>query len=200
MLISKLVTEFSTRVHLPVDVNDVVSFFVSNGIQDDIEFIGVDLDEQILLGSIKRFRRRDGLYGDVVNCANIYYDRAATPDWKRFITCKELIHLADPKWAQSLDADAIMKLLTKIGLPPGMQDAANDGLNTNFDRVAEYVALAVLFPWDARSVLQAPFKSGNINLDDIARLADIPKKYASLAMHESWDRTVEVLRQIKIDD
>jgi hypothetical protein len=196
MLIQKIINEFSMRTRLPVDVNDVVAFFVENGIQDEILFVGVDLDPEVLLGSIKRYRYRKTPYSDPINCANIFYRRQSEMSWQRFITCKELIHLADPEFAKSSDHKSILTLADKIGLPPGMQDAANDGLNTNFDRVAEFVALALLFPWDARNELITPFKAGNITLDEIAILADIPRKYVSFAMHESWERTLDVLRRL----
>jgi hypothetical protein len=188
MKTADLINHFSVQTTLPVDVNDVLSCLRLNGIDDEIEFIGVELDPDILQGQIKIFYVRDGLYGDARRYANIYYHRGHDLAWQRLVCCKELIHLLDPHSAETTSMNAISALAEKIGLPPEMQEAAKDGLAVNIDRLAEFRAVAILFPWTARETLMPYFKSGAVNLDDIARLVDIPRKYAAFVMHDAWEK------------
>jgi hypothetical protein len=197
MLVTKLIEEFSTRTVLPVDVNDVVRFFVDHGIQDEIEFIGVDLDPEVLLGYAKRFTRRATPYGDPIFCTNVYYHRGASMDMKRMICCKELLAIPTPELARVKTPEEIHLQAEKIGLPPGLQDAFNDGPAANFDHLAVAQAIAVLLPLAARNLLIEPLRKGTLTLDLIARIADIPKSYVAVAMSSQWDSIYESLTLLK---
>jgi hypothetical protein len=196
MKVADLIGEFSKRTTLPVDVNDVLDCLKKNGNDDDIEFIGVDLDPDILQGLIKIFHMREKLYGDPTRMVNIYYHKGHTVDWQRMICCKELFHLLDPASAETKTSQDIAKLAEKIGLPPEMQDPTSDGMATNMDRLAEFRAAAILLPWEARQILIAPYKSGAITANDIARLADMPRKYVGFVMSDVWEHVFPILRAI----
>ena len=149
---SDLIARFATVIELPVDVNDVLDALKASGCEDDIEFIGVDLDPDILQGKISIFWRQNGVYdADPTRCANIYYHRGHTLDWQRMICCKELVHVLDPAFAHTSTIGDIDKLAEKIGLPPEMQDPMNDGTAVNVDRLAEWRAAALLLPLAARN-------------------------------------------------
>lgn len=193
-----LIKAFEGETKLPVDVNDVLAVLRGNGHDDDIEFIGVDLDPDILQGGIRIFHVRDGVYSDPRRCVNIYYNRNSSKDWQRIVCCKELLHIMDPAAANSGTPEAIEKLAKEIGLPPEMQDPVTEGLGTNLDRLAEWRAVAILFPMTARNVLR-PFCPSSLKLPDIARQADIPSRYAGLAMHDIWDQVYPILCTRPID-
>lgn len=194
MIISELVREFSGRTKLPIDVNDIVGCFRHHGVDGEIEFLGVDLDPEIMQGQFKEVHVRDSVYGqEVRRLINIYYHRGHPIEWQRFICAKELIHVLDHPSARTSDPEAIDKLAAKIGLPPEMQDPMKDGHETNVDRLAEWRAIALLFPLAARNQLLAPYRDNVLKLGDIARLADIPSRYVGFAMHESWDRLHDIL-------
>ena len=196
MNIPELIAQFSSRKNLPVDVNDVLNCLKEHGNEDEIEFIGVDLDEEILQGLIKIFHIRNKVYGDAVRYVNIYYNRSQGLDWQRMICCKELFHLLDPKSAETKTSDEILKLAEKIGLPPEMQDPTSDGIATNTDRLAEFRAAAILLPWEARQILLPAYKAGTITAVDIARLADMPRKYVGFVMSDVWERVFPILRDL----
>ncbi|OCC05294.1 hypothetical protein BA190_10345 [Labrys sp. WJW] len=200
MLLTRMIQHFSAVKTLPVDVNDVRDFLIANGVQDEITFVGVVFDPQIMLGQFKRFRRRTGVYGETLNCANVYYHAGAEANWQRFITCKELVHLANPEEAKSSSRESIVELVDKIGLPPGMQDAPNDGWATNVDRLAEYVAIALLLPLEARNILATAIADESIPITeaDVPRIADIPPRYATIAMREWWPTSVQQLTSMGI--
>lgn len=183
---SDLIREFAGRTKLPVDVNDLLPALAKNGEETSIEFIGVDLDADILQGKIKIFYCRPTPYGEPERFANIYYDRGQSNDWQRFICCKELLHLIDPPGAQTSTPEAIDELAAKIGLPPYMQDPMSDGHSTNVDRLAEFRAAAILLPFAARELLIEPLGQQKLTLTDIAVMADIPRKYVGLVMGPRW--------------
>ena len=192
MQVYELIREFSSRVTLPVDVNDLLPILAKNGEETNIEFVGVDLNPEILQGQIKVFHVRNGVYAEPERCANIYYHRGHTPDWQRFICCKELLHLLDPENATTSDPDAIDTLAEKIGLPPSMQDPLGDGFATNIDRLAEFRAAAILLPFAAREQFLKPLADRKLSLSDIAEIADIPRKYVGLVMSPRWEGVHEL--------
>lgn len=187
MEVSALIAEFSKRTMLPVDVNDLLPILVANGNETDVEFIGVDLDPDILQGKIKIFYLRDGVYREPKRFANIYYHQGHTSDWRRFICCKELLHLLDPASAQTNTPEQIEELADRIGLPEYMQDPLADGFATNTDRLAEFRAAALLLPFAARELLRKPLDDDKLTLGDIAKMADIPRKYVGLVMSDHWE-------------
>lgn len=181
-----LISQFSSRVELPIDVNELLPILAKNGEETEVEFIGVDLDPDILQGKIKIFHFRDPPYAEPKRYANIYYHRGHGTDWKRFICCKELLHLLDPASAQTNTPEEIDELAAKIGLPEYMQDPLADGFATNTDRLAEFRTAALLLPFAAREHLVKPLEDDKLTLGDIAKLADIPRKYVGLVMSERW--------------
>lgn len=182
-----LIRLFSENLSLPVDVNELLPVLAQNGNDVEIEFIGVDLDPEILQGKIKIFHVREGVYADPKRCANIYYHRGHGSDWQRFICCKELLHLMDPLGAETSSMEQIDELASKIGLPEYMQDATVDGIATNIDRLAEFRAAAILLPYAAREQLLKPLAEQKLTLSDIAEMADIPRKYVGLVMSPGWN-------------
>jgi hypothetical protein len=197
MIISELIEQFSKRTELPVDVNDVLACLKHGGIEGKIEFIGVEFKTEILQGQIRTFYGHNVAYGDPVLYVNIYYDRHADLSWQRMVCCKELIHLIDPAFAHTATPEQIRELAEKIGLPPEMQDPASDTLATNIDRIAEFRATAILFPWASRELLMPLYKSGEMSIEDIARLADIPRRYAGLVMSAGWEKVHALLMLAK---
>jgi hypothetical protein len=190
---SELIRIFSLKIDLPIDVNEVLSVLRGNGVEDEIEFIGVDLDPDILQGKIKIFHLRNGVYSEPIRHANIYYHRGHTADWQRFICCKELMHVIDPPAAHTANIEAIDELADKMGLPPELQDPMADGFATNVDRNAEFRAAAILLPLEARQILMPAYLAGDLKLADIAILADIPRKYVGLVMSAIWEEVHETL-------
>jgi hypothetical protein len=195
MKVSDLIAEFAGRVDLPVDVNDLLPLLAQNGHGTEVEFVGVDLNPEILQGKIKIFHLRNSVYGDTIRCANIYYHRGHSTDWQRFICCKELLHLLDPKGAETSSQEQIDELAAQIGLPQYMQDPLADGFATNIDRLAEFRAAAVLLPFAARELLLAPLSDGRLELSDIAQLSDIPRKYVGLVMGPNWPKIHDLFLQ-----
>jgi hypothetical protein len=114
-------------------------------------------------------------------------------DGQRLVCCKELLHILDPEGCRAATDEEISRLFQKIGLPREMQDAVKDGAQVSSDRVAEYEAAAVLFPWATRQLLLEPYREGKIALDDIHRMVDIPFRFVFFVMHPSWEEAHKAL-------
>ena len=188
-----LIAEFASRYDLPIDVNDVVACLKNNGVEGDIEFIGVELNTEILQGLIRKFYGHGATYSDPKLYVNIYYSNRQSLAWQRFVCCKELFHLLDQKVGHTSTPDDIYALAEKIGLPPEMQNPASDSLATNIDRVAEFRAAAILLPMAARELLMPHYKAGTMTIEDIARMADIPRRYAGFVMSSVWTDVHDLL-------
>jgi len=197
MSTAALIEYFSKEISLPVDVNAVLHKIRElRGEEENVEFIGVDIDPDIMLGKIKVFYVRDGVYGEPIRWANVYYCRSLDIAWQRMICCKEITHLMDPIHTRTSNIDDIDKLAERIGLPPEMQNPIEDGAETNWDRLAEWRAVAVLLPLAARDILMPAYRDGKISLADIARMADIPSKYAAFVMSDVWPKVHAALVKV----
>ena len=193
MKLPELIKSFEDQEVLPIDVNDILLKLREAGNDDDIEFVGVDLDPEVLLGAIRIFYVRNGVYADPKRFVNIYYDRTRTVDWQRMVCCKELVHILDPETAHTKLAAEIDLLAERIGLPPEMQDPAADGFATNIDRMAEYRAAALLLPMAARELLMPKIRDGSLKIADVAKLADMPTKYAGFVLNDVWETVYPLL-------
>jgi hypothetical protein len=194
--IAALIKKFDVRTTVPVDVNDVVAEIKARGIKDEITFWPVTLEVERLKGQMVQIDEwvEPGYQGAPSKTwVDIYYANGMADDEKRHVSCKELLHILDPAHCYAATEAEISRLFSKIGLPPHMQDPFKDGAPVNADRVAEFEAAAILFPWSARQLLMRPYTEGKITLGDIARLVDIPITYVALIMHESWDNLHTIL-------
>lgn len=196
MSVAALIKKFDVRTSVPVDVNDVADEIRARGIKDEINFFEVTLETQHLKGQLVHIDEwtEPGFQGAPSKTwADVYFAKTMPDDEKRHVACKELLHILDPKLCWAATQEEIDRLFGKIGLPPEMQTPLSDGAEVNRDRVAEFEAVAVLFPWATRQLLMRPFNEGKLTLEDIARLVDLPYKYVAFVMHESWEAVHESL-------
>lgn len=189
-----LIEHFSAQTMLPIKVPDVAAKIVELGIEDQIQFIGVDLDIGAMRGQfIRTTTRRDGVYGEPIYCADIYYARNQDLDWQRFVCCKEMMHLFDQEAWYTKNAEELRHLTGKLSLSPDLQFKANDGLKAYMDKFAVLQALCVLFPIAVRNLLLEPYNGGVISSEIIAQIAEIPQKYIRLAMEDYWDGLADAI-------
>ena len=185
--IGDLVKHFQDSVDLPIDVNDVLEKMKASGIDVDVEFIGVELDTEVLRGKYRLFEWPNGFYGDdPALMANIYYHNADDSGWQRFVCCKELTHLLDDPQFHTSTREQQITLAESVGVPLRLQDPSTAPIEVNIDFIAESVATALLFPRAARDLFVEPFAQKRLRIEDIAMIADIPELYVSVAMRPFW--------------
>lgn len=92
----------SLRAHpvLLEGVLDKKAMELSN--QDELYYVPVELDTDISLGHIKQYRIPRGVYdADPAWITEIRYHKELNVCWRRFVCCKELMHVFDPLSARS---------------------------------------------------------------------------------------------------
>lgn len=106
--------------------------------------------------------------------------RELEPDWKRFVTIKELMHLFDQPLEFVGTEDDFDSLLEQLTTPlttlkpsPGFQS----------ENRAFYMALGVICPEVRRQGYVRGVDNGNISQDDIAKELKIPVAYVHLLLH-----------------
>jgi hypothetical protein len=190
MYVAMLIQKFSTRTRVPVDVNDVVKYLRDCKISDYIEFIGVNIDHNILRGMHYRTKKKTtpshGM-GDPVYSSDIYYANSLSRADIRLGCCKELIHLLDPQGSMTARPADVKRLVDRIVLPPDVVDPAEDGDHATTDRIALTQALAVLFPWATREQFLRPLEDKRISLERIAEIVDLPVEYVRTVMSPVWE-------------
>jgi hypothetical protein len=185
--VGDLIQRFQGRETLPIDVNDVLAAMWSNGLDIEVEFIGVELDITILRGKYRLFDWPNGFYGgDPHRMANIYYHVKDERDWQRFVCCKEITHLLDNPAFYTGSREDQVALAEKVGLPPHLQDPLSAPIEVNLDFIAESVATALLFPMASRNKFVSALTDKKLRTSDIALIADIPVQYVEIAMRPFW--------------
>lgn len=200
MSISKLIAEFDSRKVVPVDVNDVVAALATHGSKDEIYFFPVDIEATVLKGQLVHWDRNedyeyptDETKEVMKSVACVYYAKSMTDDWQRLVTCKELLHILDSDVTRAFTPEVVFKLTEKIVLAPEFQDIG-DGSATLSDRAALIQAAAVLFPQRARELF---IENGTLTPTEIAKLVDLPMRYVTLVMSETWPGIHDILLSIE---
>ena len=184
--VDQLVKHFSDRESVPVNVADVVQYLRDVGVTDEILFFDVEIDPAILKGEIEHWEHVANGGVPARRVAKINTAKLLSPDEKRLVQCKELVHVIDPNENQVNTLAQTDALIDKIILPPALVDAATDGDHAHSDRAAIHIALAILFPMAARNLYMGPYKNGAIDLKMIAEWVDLPLPYVKLVMSDHW--------------
>lgn len=187
MAFKTLLEAFAGEEDLPVDLKAIKAWIVSQGIQDEIEFIGVDIDEEVLRGFLHRFRETPRPYAEPTWHAHIYYERRQSVDWINMVTCKEMVHLMDGTAGMTKKED-FDTLIERLSLPLEMKVVLEDPSFALVDKVGDLYAAALLLPLAARDALMPAYRAGDLTFWDIAKLAVMPPKYARLVMSDSWEK------------
>jgi hypothetical protein len=94
MHVAMMIQKFSKITELPVQVKLVETYIKECKIVDTIEYVGVDINAEVLRG-MNIITKRDTTpgvgFGMPTFHADIYYANSLPPDEKRLGQCKELI-------------------------------------------------------------------------------------------------------------
>lgn len=189
MSVSSLITACSVWDWLPIDIeNHVRPEFLKLGVKDQVYFWpDPKLNPEIMRGEIEHWEYDEwSMRTEPVRVADITYSQQMPHDWQRLVCCKELLHILDPVHTRVTKPEEIEKLVEKIVLPSDLQDVFNDGIHALTDRVAITYAAAVLFPLAARQILLDRYSEGKLKIAEIAKIAELPPRYAAVVMSELW--------------
>jgi hypothetical protein len=194
MAIRELLIAFEDEENLPVDLNKVTDWIKEHGKQDEIEFVGVELDVEVIRGFLHRFRYSKLTYAEPVCAANIYYAINQPEDWINIVLAKELVHIMDGNCiGRKAEFDELVKRLT---LPTELKIILEDPAYALMDRFGDAFAAAILLPMGAREVLKEAYANGSVTAGDIARAAVMPLHYVKMVMAPEWEPAYEKLLQL----
>jgi hypothetical protein len=160
-----------------------------------VDFWACDLEPKISLGHMILTMDRSSAYDHEYVSASIRFDKTRNTCWRRFICCKELMHVFDSSLAMTSDATRFMTLMNELENNPISVDSSP---MFNSERNAEWMALLVLFPQRLREQHFANHASGAMTDYEIALRTRIPETYVRSVMSDRYGRALEVLTGIPL--
>ena len=180
---------FACYTKLPISLDDVCEQVIEYGAVQKFQFAEVDIGRNSLQG-MSRMLRKTGLNGEIV--AQISYS-SEIKDYStaRIVCCKEVIHTLDSDAVSARSRNAVGTLIENIVVPLQVLALTKSTLS---DHAGMLLALMVLLPRDALSVIRPKYESGQLSAEQVARLAVIPDAYARLALSSSWAEVIESIK------
>ena len=189
MSLRKILDHYSSYENIPIKVSDIRDSIIDYGFQDEIEFIESNIDDSILRGIFKQFNKHKAVYGEPIRVTHIYYPRTANNCWRRFICCKELMHIFDSVAERTCSEKDVIHLVESLSFSHNPQYTEN----TTPDLVAEarafWLALCVLVPDDFMDKLKNSIENNQINdelIYDVANQLKIPSVFVPILFKEEY--------------
>ncbi|WP_439543273.1 hypothetical protein [Hyphomicrobium sp.] len=113
-LFKKLISEFADRSEVPVEIDEIRDAIVKLGMQDEIVFIGNDVDPGQIWGAIYQYTKAIAVYSPPEFHTIIGYNTRLPIPWQRVVCCKELVHLFDRKEERTNTPEHVKELAEKI--------------------------------------------------------------------------------------
>ena len=191
----RLIEAFKDSTVLPVDLNQAKEWLLQKGIQDEINFIGVELDpEGAIRGFLKRYRRQNGGWDiNPSEVSDIYYEKRQGLDWQHLVCAKELLHILDAACVTS--KEAFNKLTQSLTLPNDLRHLLEDPDFALVDKMGTAPACALLLPMAARDLLLPSYTAGQITALEIAKLAVMPVEHVRTVMSDIWPEIHAILER-----
>lgn len=195
MPIYRLIEQFENNTKLPIDLDAASSWIVQNGIQNEINFIPVELETGVIRGFVKRYKRHKGGWDpDPDLISDIYYAENQSHDWQNIVCAKELLHVLDGACVNS--KEKFEKLTQRLSLPNDLQHLLEDPDYVMIDKFGTSPASALLLPMAARELLLPAYGQGLITASEIAKLAEMPVQHVRTVMSDSWPQIYELIKKI----
>ena len=156
----------------------------------DVRFWACDLDQNISRGHMLLELDRSSAYDDEFIVASIRFDRALNDCWRRFVCCKELMHVFDKSLERTSNKDRYLKLMSELENNPISVDSSP--MFTS-ERNAEWMAILALCPPRLRDLYLNQFASKEIDSLAVAGALRIPEVYVRVVMSAAYDRAIEIL-------
>ena len=190
MQANDLVRLFSSNESGPIDICDDINPAVRAAGDFEIYFWPVQMDSQKLKGRIidETYPSPDG----PKRMVSIDYSNGLPNPVARLVCTKELIHILDPIDQRVTSDQAVNELIDKIILPSELQ-SLDDGDTVWGDRYGYLYALAVLFPWATREIFRPKYEAGELTIDEISDLVELPVEFCFAVMSQHWPRIHHLL-------
>jgi hypothetical protein len=188
----KALYEYSCGLHqhpvLLEGVLDVKAAELSS--QNELYYIPLELDPEISLGHIKQYRMPNGVYAEPQWVTEIRYFHELNVCWKRFVCCKELMHVFDSAKERADSALKFQQLLDEIEAP--LPASASSAMYKSESKT-KWMALAVLCPEPIRGHLKPKWDSGEMSDYEVAVDLRIPETYIKTLMSDRYENVLKIL-------
>lgn len=188
---SALIRQFSEKRELPIDIEThVIAALRSMGVSDEIYPFW---DIHLSVGTLQGYCHREEIpRGDSSFFMTTIGYAKNGHEMERLVSCKELLHILDPKKCRVDTAEKVYSFIAKIALRGDLVDPFSDD-DDQADRVAVLEALAILFPLAARNELLPFYKAGELTLAQISEYAELPQSYVKIVLSDRWPKIHEIL-------
>lgn len=189
--------ELADEVFLPIVPEKIAKFIKREGVIEDVIFIGVDINTEILRGKFVRLVYDQGAPGflpppyalpDSGLMIKVYYDRTQPKDYQRVVVNKELLHAIDPSIVKISTPQKVIDLANHIRLPIEVITSSIDGNNAGalVDYMADFRAIVAMVPENIRIHVCQRYAEEKISREQIADLFGIPLRYVGVVLSDVW--------------
>lgn len=197
-----IVAALKDDTQLPIVPDRLAQLIKSDGIVEQIVFVGVDLDTKILRGKFARVMYDRGSLGSIPPpyaipesglVMKVYYARNQEPDEVRLVINKELLHSVDPDVVRIASREQAISLANKLRLPLELLLASDeeDSPAAILDCFSDLRAVAAMVPEPVRILVCEKHQAGKIDESEIADFLGIPRRYVSAVLSDRWERMLK---------
>jgi hypothetical protein len=189
--LDRLILEVSEKRY-PVLVDDVKDWIIKNAYQEEIHFFPYPFDMEVLKGHIRKEQRSVGVYTDTLRVANILYCESMTRCWKRFVCCKEMLHIFDKKQESTQTLEEINRLTASLATPPPV----NPSMDYKIDLITQYRALFVLAPLKTVNFLHEEYMASDKKSMPMAQKLLIPDHWVDFVFSDEYFKAHQILTNL----
>jgi hypothetical protein len=160
--------------HAPVSVTKLAGF-IRESRHDHIEqikFWPVPLDASKILGYMKQTKEQSSPYDDHWKVIDVRYADSLNFCWRRFVCCKELMHVFDTGGEKTSTRERFFQLMEQLESPPMVEDFSKM-LSAEYS--AEWMALMVLCPLPLREEIKRRIDAKELTELEAATEIRIPR-------------------------
>ncbi len=155
-----------------------------HGAVGEVNFWEVDLDPEISFGHLVFEYDRSSAYGEEYAIANIRFCEGLNRCWRRFVACKELMHVFDRDDERVTSRERFLQLMHELETRPLYGDMSR---MLTSEHEAMWKALTVLCPKPRRDEFMQRWTEKSIGAYDIAVHFLIPADCVSALMGPYYD-------------
>ena len=185
----EIIEFFSCLSRLPIRIDDVREHALELGGVDEIRFHETEMDSALVQGVHRMYEEM--VNGERKRVAEIIYSADLSKERRRIVCCKEILHIFDRESRTAESKEAVDSLIEQIVIPfsPGVYGTTSNSANSDY--LGDYFALLVLLPRDALHQIRPKYEAGEVSVEDVARLAQIPIGFARLGLSDIWRQVAE---------
>lgn len=159
--------------------------------EDDIQFVESDFDTDKCLGYMRKLGTLPAPYASHTDwrCL-IFYAKDLNTCWRRFVCCKELMHLFDGTAERTNTKERFEEQLAELATLPLAEDAS---ARIKAEHRAVWMALGVFAPLSLRNLFLSRWQSKDMTDYDVALKFRIPEAYVPALMSARFEMAIKIL-------